>query len=517
MPETYDRMSELDLRQFDAFLKQEGYTKQGQVARLNMIEPMIMSRVEKAKKERRRELVAQRKGEAEIDAAIRAEFQPLRFEYIYDNGVPAAVIVEKSSLPPGEKADYTVFVPAHIDSIVPRWPSYNPAEQGAQPNEETGMIESVGAWDEGAAVMNAVSVAADVRIAPGLRLYAAFTRGEESPQSTGAKAIIAQWKPMEQVDLIVGNEIGPFPESAMPAKGDMAMRYVVARPGRYRMFAKFKVIDDARGHASLPTLPNAQKERDRFQVFLEDVFSGDDHHGFRYPEGKAALKNRHDLLGEERIDTGKVWYPVKKGAVMFDGDVDDFGDNQGADTDYVHPDEVHAKFYIRLVPPSTLETKLQEIQQVHAHIGFIRDWAGSGIASVVEPFRGEMSYPPFAMPPPERNAAVRVTHEMLRTVSGVEPIATRGESVADENLYAEELRGNLFHRIPTEDPAADPFVDSDCAVISIPPWGNHAHSPYESLDADDMMRTRHVLARLLRDPDGYASIARERAKKRAVR
>lgn len=516
MPEAYDRMSELDLRQFDTFLKQEGYTKQGQVARLNMIEPMIMSRVEKWKKERRRELVAQEKSEVEIDAAIRTEFQPLHFEYIYDDGVLAAVIVEKSSLPSGEKADYTVFIPAHADSIVPRWPSYNPAEQSAQPNEETGLIESVGAWDEGAAVMNAVSVIADVRIAQGLRVYTAFTRGEESPQSTGAKALIAQWKPMEDIDLILSNEIGPFPESAMPAKGDMAMRYVVARPGRYRMFAKFKVIDDARGHASLPTLPNAQKERDHFQVFLEHMFSGDDHHGFTYPDGKVALKNGHDLLGEERIDTGKVWYPAKKNALMVGADVDDLGDNQGADTDYVHPDEVCSKFYIRLVPPSTLESKLQEIQQVHAHIGFIRDWAGNGIASIVEPFRGEMSYPPFAMPLPERNEAVRVTHEMLRTVSGIEPIATRGESVADENLYAEELRANLFHRAPVEGIVADPFVDSDCAVISIPPKGSHAHSPYESLDADDMMRTRHVLARLLRDPDGYASLAKERAKRQML-
>jgi hypothetical protein len=100
---------------------------------------------------------------------------------------------------------------------------------------------------------------------------------------------------------------------------------------------------------------------------------------------------------------------------------------------------------------------------------------------------------------------------MLTKVAGVEAVPVRGESVADENLWADELLQKLFNNRIHDNPDADVFVDTDSAVISIAPHGNHSHSPNEWLSADDMARVRHAIMRLLRDPDGFAQLAKKPA------
>lgn len=517
-PESYDPLSPLDLEQFDALVSQEGFTIDGQVKRLKMIEPMIRQRMELREKERRRALAAKHQDEREIDRIIRQEFQYPRFEYINVRDRVAAVVVEKSGLPIRTRAAYTVMLPAHVDTIVPTWSSYDPAEQHAEPDPRTGRISGLGVWDEGQAVANAISVMADLQVPDGMRVYGVFVRGEETPRSLGANALISQWAGMEEVDLVLSSEIGPIPFADMPSEGDRAMRYVTARPGRARLFAKFKVTEESTGHGSIPGLPNAQAERDRFQVWMEDVFTGADAHGFDYgndPGGakRMSLAVSHPLLGDERIDAGYSWRHGE-GTFSHDerlamaGDPDDVhGDKQGMDVDYVLPQEVHSKFYVRLVPPSDLSSMLEDVKSVHAHIGRIRRWAERGIMSKVELFEGEQSYAPFAMPPKERNGAVRVVHDILTKVAGAEAVPVRGDSVADENLYAAELRAH--QDLSIDDPGGD-FVDTNMAVLSIPPIGSHAHNPNEFVSAHDMARVRHALMRLLRDPDGLSQLARIR-------
>lgn len=517
MPESYDPLSPLDLEQFDKLIAQEGYTLDGQTKRLGMIEPLIRQRIEITELERRKNLAKTMKDDRLIDARIKEEFQQLHFEHIKVNGRLAAVVVEKSSVPANVRANYTVMIPTHVDTIVPRWSSYKPENQRAEPDASTGRISSVGVWDEGQAVLNAIAVIADLHVPEGMRVYAAFVRGEETPQSLGANALIAQWGGMEEVDLVLSQEIGPLPRESMPSEGDTAMRYIVARPGRARMIAKFKLSDDARGHASIPGLPNAKAERDRFQVWMEEIFSGEDPHGFDYgvdPDtslARTSLTRTHPLLGEERIDTGKEWYPDdnKRPTNPFveaaDLEDDEYADIPGRDTDYVHVSKVHSKFYFR--PVRDIQSALAEVKQMHAHIGIRRKWAERGILSTVEMFEGEQSYPPFAMPDKERNVAVKIAHEMLTKVAGVEAVSVRGDSVADENLYAEELRANANLAKQSDDKGED-FADSAYAVISIPPIGNHAHSPNEWTSVDDVARVRHAFMRLLRDPDGYAKLAK---------
>lgn len=516
-PESYDPLSPLDLEQFDALISQEGFTIEGQIKRLGMIEPMIRQRLELREKERRRVLATKHQDERDIDRIIREEFQYPRFEYIKVRGRVAALVVEKSGLPIRTRADYTVMLASHVDTIVPTWSSYKQEEQRAEPDARTGRISSLGVWDEGQAVANAISIMADVQVPDGMRVYGVFVRGEETPRSFGANALISQWSGMEEVDLVLSSEIGPIPVADMPSEGDRAMRYVTARPGRARLFAKFKVTEESTGHGSIPGLPNAQAERDRFQVWMEDVYTGADPHGFEYGtdangEKRTSLIKSHPLLGDERIDTGYSWMhgdnvlSQSERLAMTEDDDPEHADKQGMDVDYVPPQEVHSKFYVRLVPPSDLSSMIEDVRRVHAHIGGIRRWVERGINSKVELFEGEESYAPFAMPPKEHNGAVRVVHDILTKVAGVEAVPVRGDSVADENLYAAELRSNQLGK-SLDDDSGD-FFDTNMAVLSIPPIGSHAHNPNEWVSADDMARVRHAMMRLLRDPDGLLQLAK---------
>lgn len=508
--ETYAPYSDLDRRQFNAFIRQEGHTIEGQRARLSMVQRMIAERREIKERDRRKVLAGERKSEREINEIIRREFQPIHCEFIEVDNHPVALVVEKSSLPRGERADFTTLVNAHVDTIVPRWPSYRAEDQNADVDEATGRMSSVGIWDEGGAAMIAVNLAAELKVPDGMRAYTTFVLGEESPQSTGAKALIDQWGGLGEVDVIITNEIGPLAEESIPAPGDMAMRYVTARPGRARVFTSFEVLDEGRGHASIEGLPNAQKERDRFQVMLEQIFTGENPHGFDYGVGPDKqpldkLAHSHPVLGNERIDTGKVWYPRDKHAV---GDVN--ADKPGQDVDYVHPDLVHAKSYVRMTT-STVPALMQKLVAVHSHIGGIRDWHRKKIKSKIELFEGEVSYSPFEMPPKESNEAVRVAHEMMTKIAGIEPIPVRGESVADENLLAAALHERLSQDLGADDPHKNPFEGTKAAVISIAPNGNHAHSPNEWMDAEDFLRVRHLMFRLLQDRDGYAQLTKQLA------
>lgn len=506
MPESYDPLSPLDLEQFDALTAQEGHTIEGQIKRLGMIEPMIRQRLELNEKQRRRALSKIHRDERQIDAIIKKEFQPVRFEYIKVDGQLAAVIVEKSSLHPRHRAGYTVMMPNHVDTIVPDWASYDPTQQRAEPDAD-GRIESVGVWDEGQAVANSIAITADVYVPDDMRLYTVFTRGEEAPQSLGANAVIEQWGGMEEVDMILSSEIGPLPTESMPADGDKAMRYIDARPGRARFFTSFEVLDEARGHGSIHDLPNAQSEYIRFQTWMEEVFSGEDSHGFDYGvdaggQRLASLVRSHPILGRERIQTGDSWKP-------WDGrqDPEDYVRALGKDVSYTNVNKTHSKFYAHIVPPNSVRSTLEKLKAVHAHIGGIRAWAERGIKSKLDVFKGEQSYPPFAMPDRSRNRAIGIVHDILTKVAGVEAVRERGQSVADENLYADELRQKLLNNRQFDHPDDDPFVDSVSAVISIPPVGHHSHSPNEWLSADSMAQVRHAIMRLLRDPDGLAQLA----------
>lgn len=530
VPERHEPLSAFDLQQFEQLIAQEGYSIGGQVRRLQMIRPFISARVENLKRERRRELAAQRMSEGAINTTIHHEFQPLQYEMIEVNRQPCAVVVEKSSVPAGRRADYTIMMPQHVDTIRPRWPSFEPQSLERSPvDERSGRMSNLGVFDMGQGVANAIAIMAKVRVPEGMRLYAVFTRGEETPQSSGANALFRHWSGMRDVDLVLSSEIGPTDDDDLQNADDRAMRYIVARPGRVRVFAKVSLLDEARGHASIPGLPNAKRERDRLATMLEDIYTGEQSHGFDYGldhagNPRTSLLLNHSRLGSEWLDPGKEWYPENKedSLQMDDIEQDDTADMQGRDTDYVHIGNVHCKFYVRIVPPNTREKVIEQLQSVHAHIAAVRQWAAKGIKSKIELFDGEQSYSPFAMPGPEKNDAIRIAHDVLTKIAGVPAVPVHGHSVADENLYAEALQKNLFEKlyvhgsrnVVTQDdlPASyvDPFVDSDCAVISIPPKGSRAHSPYEWLDVDDMARVRHAIMRLLQDSDGFSQLLEAR-------
>ncbi len=482
-------LEKIDHSQFERLTAQESFTILGQARKIDLIEQLITERV-KAHLGHEVAVVTEEllsKGETssedEIHKLADSRLQKLDIQEIRFSDKRRNLIVGKGS---GRSAAYTIMIPAHVDTFRLKKKSFPKELLTLQQDPlESDRMRGHGVWDMGAAVLNNVALAADVRVPDGMQIYFVFTVDEEA-DSIGAKAMIKHWPAWHDVDLVLSSEIGPL--SDIPGEGDTAMRYILARRGRRKMRGRIKIAKEYRGHGAVSNVPNAREALYEWahyakQRFNESVMVG----------GKVLppLQKKHPLLPEEKLDFGG-------------------GKTLGKPEGQGHPNLEEFDLHVQTVPPSTLASVLADQIAVFNELKQRGEWARYGISNRLRSFPGT-SYPPYSMPidlgtgVPLPHTAVTIVQNILRNVSGMEPVAAGANSNADECLYAHAMLKALEEKTGTYT-----FEGTNKGVITLPIIGNKAHNLREWVSWSDTARVRQALKMLIEDPSGFCLLGGKR-------
>ncbi len=464
----YPPLSSLDEDQFGMLTSQESHTLKGQFLKMVLIERFI--------EQRRQEKIIQLEnkfmgdGLTEEQAEKKAEKQmQLRIQKMAVDKHRYNLIVGKGS---GREARYTIMIPAHIDTVKPADPSLLELRTDSRyPDRKRGL----GVWDMGAAVLNNIALAVETMVPEGMQVYFVFTVDEEE-DSAGAFKLIKQWSEWKYVDLVLSSEIGPL--SVVPRDEDTAMRYILARRGRLKMEGSISLEKDVQAHGALDGAANACEAYSDWSYYARRAFR-------KGLSSKPPLQREHPLLGKEQISLGSVVSDKPEG--------------------YFNPNRVDFQYFIQLVPPGTLDSSLEAQKKVFENLSNLANWAKDGIRYTLGYLSTETSYDPYSMPvdahgKPLLHPAVKVVQDVLRSVSGIEPVPAGAVSVADETLYAaamlKELPGNTFQ-------------NTNKGVITIPIVGNRAHNRKEWVSWSDTARVRHAIKMLIEDLIGFRQILKK--------
>lgn len=472
-------LEDIDLKQFEKLTLQESHTWEGQIKKLGMIENMVRERVSYRQQQVRLELLKTMRTDLTDKERLNREIEmrvptPIIKRVMGLRNGGYTLIVTKMGKQEVSAKPLTILIPAHADAVKSeehlRIFRRNPA------NPDQAMARWV--YDMGAAVMNNIALAADVKVPDGMCVHFAFTMGEET-HSDSAKAIADadhphHWRQWEDVEIIVSSEIGHVD---VPSEGDKAMRYIMGRRGREKWQLKAEVATSSQGHFANPHVRSATHALGEALYLLNDRF----HHCKIVGIGKSPRKRSFADLGPEILEF-----------TTEDAKANDERTTSSAESGSLF-------FNIQTVPGreggQSLEEELNEdLDEIAQHC----EWTKHGIQHSLSKnaIDGETSYPAYVMPP--NHILGRITADILQKVSGVAPVLTYGRSVADENFYAHAL---LKRSGKTS------FDGMFQGVITIPIIGDNAHEDGEWVSLSDMLRVRKAIKMLIEDPDGFRRVA----------
>lgn len=500
MPETVDipPLEEIDDEQMRRLTKQESYSIQGQILKMQMVQAMLDERMLFHEQRVRKDLREQGLRDEQLEGAVERCIQPFKSHTLPLGDGRFVLIVEKgedeyeadNSHGEGQRIRpaYSVMVPAHIDTV---------KGDKLELKQDGDRWEGLGTYDMGNGVLNNIALAAECFVPKGMKAYFVFTPDEEET-SRGARLLIKQWDRWPEIDAVVSSEIGPVPPLPPSEK---KMQVIIGRTGRDKYAATLSISPRKRGHAAKRGLPNATDAMAGYLVALRERF----YHGFAAPvkaDDEPPLQQEHPVLGLEEIESGVIRSYKNEG--------------------YVHPHRAELDFAIKTVPPTTLPSMKAWMERIARGVAKRGKWRDFGIdmTLVRKPDEASASYSPFCMP--EDSPVVGVTLDILRQITGVAPEIVRvkptqvaggtavedeaAASVADECDYAEDM----LKRLP-----GNTFAGSDVGVVSIPPNGKDAHHPDESVSRQSTAYVREAIKRLIEDPVGFPRLAEKRKKKAA--
>lgn len=484
-------LEKIDRTQFERLTAQESFTVPGQVRKIDLVEELITERMQAHLGHEiavvSEELLADGRTVSEDDIRRMAEarLQKLDIQEIRFSDKRRNLIVGKGS---GEQATYTIMIPVHVDTFRLQKKGFPKDLLSLQQDPlDADRMRGHGVWDMGAAALNNIALAADVRVPDGMQIYFVFTVDEEA-DSLGARAIIKHWPAWHNVDLVLSSEIGPL--SAVPAEGDTAMRYILARRGRRKMRGRIRIAKEYRGHGAVHNVPNAREALYEWAHYVKKRF-----YDSMMVAGKLQppLQKHHPLLPPEKLDFGG-------------------GKTLGKPEGQGHPNLEEFDLHVQLVPPTTLGSSLNDQIRVFNELKQFGEWTRYGISYRLRPFPG-LSYPPYSMPVNMENgeliphSAVTIVQDVLRQVSGQEPVAAGANSNADECLYAHAMLKTLQERT-----GKYTFEGTDRGVITLPIIGNKAHNLREWVSWSDTARVRQAVKMLIEDPSGFHSLTGKKPK-----
>lgn len=344
-----------------------------------------------------------------------------------------------------ENADFTLFVPSHIDTVKPDPDWAMPHQLGAS-SLASDRLEGLGAYDEQSSVLNGIRILREVQVPDGMCVFVAFV-GDEEYRSHAARHIIGNWPHFQSVDAVLSSEIGPL---KVP-EGDDVMRVILGRRGILKTRLHAKLVKGA-GHGARPAMPSAYHEL--AQVYR---FFNPDQLDPLPPELRACaphLRHHPVLFGAEGPEPGPLGYEE-----VFAADV------SAGSEGLIRPQEAKANYKTLLVPPSTIASALRAQAEALERLHVVRQWQSRGIRVTLNKRTDSTSYSPFQVDPAHPFVGV-VSHGIER-VSHEAPVMAYGDSNADENLYA---------------------MEGGKPTLSVPIKGGGAHSPQEWVSASDIGR-----------------------------
>ncbi len=471
------QLREVDDEQMAILTHQESHTVKGQAEKMALVGSCIRSRYEAARYAAERQLGDTSDMERhEVEARIDQIVQPLEFQRIDLGDGRFNLIVSKGEdeyLPGHEDGNglvrkrplYSVCVPAHVDTVPGTHTSLT--RQGDR-------WEGLGVYDMGAAVLNGIALAVDVRVPKGMKVHFVFTADEEM-HSLGARLLMKGWERWPEIDCIISSEIGPVP----PLKsGDKHMRIIGARAGRQKFVGNITISPQFQGHGSQEKMPNASDALIELLSKVQDRF----YRGYKDPLDigspfEPPLQRTDALLGTEMFETGEIRTHKRPG--------------------YFPPHAADFDFAIRTVPPSRLAEMEAVLQRIVKGIAKRGDWSKFGIDYSLRQNPGVSSYAPYAMPPNHR--LLMLSTDVLSRITGVLTHVVGARSVADECDYAADmlLRAGVHS-----------FADTHKGIVNIPINGDLAHHPGEWVSRMDTARVRFAIKMLLEDQMGLQTLMR---------
>jgi len=466
-------LEQIDYTQLFALTEQESVTVDGQIAKMRLVEEMILARLNDMRRRLFARLQSSVAGEEARETAVASQMQALRIHHLDLGDGRYNLIVER-----GEGDDetpdttiYRVMVVAHVDTVE-GLPHHNQLEQDlANPDRWKGR----GVYDMGAGVINSIALASAVQVPEGMKVYFVFTVDEEE-DSLGALQLVRQWDVWPHIDAVISSDIGPL--KPLP-DDDPRMRLIIARCGREKCLGTITIAPGQQGHGAQTGLPNASDALVELLGSMREQF-------YRGRKGSAGerdespVQQSHSLLGVEEFETGAVTSTQRDG--------------------YVLPHEAKFRFAVKTVPPTARGEMLKKMKRTASGIAHRGEWHGKhGIDHTLVADDSETSYPPYEMP--DKHPMVRVAAGILRRISGVDPEIVGGPSVADECVYADSMLEGM--ELPS-------FDKTPRGIITIPPNGDHAHSPDEWVSKMNIARVRQAVRLLIENPDGLISLAQKR-------
>ena len=472
-------LDDLDEVYFKILTDQESKTRDGQEAKLFMIENMIAQRLDRRRDYLRTHLTQDFPDDLDaLEIAVYEVAPDVVFKRVAVKTGGYNLIVEKHGKPADKRErNYNVMIPAHVDVVQANQPAYKidgDARKGA------------GVWDMGAAILNGIYLAAEAQVPRGMSLYFAFTVDEEG-NSDGAKTLVDtdQWPEFGKIDAIVSNEIGAegiLPNGTIvkstPKKSDKSMQFHSARQGHLKYRVEMDVDEEHQGHASRQGVTNIDPEYTELCSYMKSRMNGP---VGRIGSRKPQILRTHKKMGSERyLEMGGG--PVKKPMLVL-------------------PHFATRDYSIFSVEGASRKKRLEEQRKVVAELAKIQEWTKKGVTCTVNERPGEESYSGFNVP--NDNPVVQIVADILKKVSGVAALNTTATSVADEDVYAEAMLEHL---------PGNSFKGTDKAVISIPIIGDHAHNRWETMSWSDAGRVRFAMQLLIEDPEGFRKLLKNQSK-----
>lgn len=460
-----------DLDDFARLTEQESYSIEGQVKKMQLVEDIIRTRFDRKRQALANDLQKNRGLHgAELDAELQRSCQKIRITRMELGDGRFNLIIEKGEGDSDDGFDpsfFRVMIPAHVDTV--QSGARTELDQDLQhPDRLTGL----GVYDMTQGVLNSIALAVDVQVPKGLKVYFTFTVDEEM-HSAGAAELVSQWEAWPHIRCVLSSEIGPLPPQP---EGSNGMRLITSRAGRVKFIGNLSIDPRSQGHGAQDDLPSAGHALREWQNLLEDRF----YHGYRASddvEHEPLQQRVHALLGREKIEDGP--YSAEK-------------TRKG----YMDTDRARFEFALKMVPPSSIDEYVAHIRRWSKGIAKRGQWQQFGISHTINQNHAETSYSPYEMP--SDHPFVVIASETIRRLTGVAPEITGAPSVADECLYAEELRGEHAS-----------FQGLHKGIITIPVNGDKAHHPDEWVSKRSVMRVRAVMRMLLEDPHGFSSLMKK--------
>lgn len=468
----------IDYAQMAALTAINGFTIAGQREKALKIGQCIRERFDIARRQAERDLGnVSHMSRDEIEAALDRAVQPISMERL-DLGDGRFVLIvgkgEDEYLDGAnvntegavrKKPQYSVLVPAHLDTV---------DGNELQLVQRGDRWEGLGVYDMGAAVLNSIDLAVDVRVPRGMKVYFVFVPDEEI-NSLGARLLISSWDRFHEIDCVASSEIGPLP----PYRGDdKHMRLIAARMGREKMQCNVTISPKYQGHGAQRGTPNATQARTELMWTLFDRFNHGVHSVVDPSKHEPPVQRQHQFLGVEEFEFGT------DSSVKRDG--------------YYKPHTADADFSITTVPPRMSGEMVAAMQAIADGVAKSGKWKQYGINLQLGRNPHLASYEPYDMSPGHR--LVQIASQVLRQVSGVDPELVGAPSVADECDYAAAMRRHLgirsFDSAPTK------------GIIGFPINGGMEHLPGEWVSLLDIARVRFALKMFLQDIQGLPQLLR---------